>query len=218
MIQKRGMLAAISFAALLQTACSVGEAVTPPTSHESQVPSPTRSTETEGTAVHRPQPQTARYAKPLSSTSIQLPAEPADPRHLTAEATFVQKGGLASDEVELVLLSREAFAGTVEALEQESVRSIEAHDITRYVRNVIDRGLTSDMRLSSFSCGVSVCMGSVQKGSEFAMNWSIAQLEDDALQFHAVAQTMEKMGGVYENRFVFSTNPELRNFVGPLSQ
>lgn len=218
MIYKREKLAAILIAAVLQTACSVEEPVRLPASHESKVPSPTRSAETESTAVHLSHPDSVRYEKADSMTSGQQPAEPKVPPHLTAEATLIGKGGLASDQVEHVLLSREAFSGTVEALEQESLRSIEAQDMTRYVRNVIDRGLTSDMRLSSFSCGESVCMGSVQKGSEFEKNWSISRLEDEALPFHAVAQSMEKIGGVYENRFLFSTDPELRNFVGPLSQ
>lgn len=218
MIQKRGKLAVILIAALLQTACSVEEAARLPASHESQVPSPTKSARTESTAVHGSQPDSAHYEKPASMMSSQQPVEPANTGHLKAEARFLGKGGLESDEVEHVLLSREVFAGTAKALEQESVRNIEAQDMTRYVRNVIDRRLTSDMKLSSLSCGVSLCIGSVQKGSEFAKNWSVAQLEDDALQFHAVAQSMEKIGEVYENRFLFSTDPELRNFAGPLSQ
>lgn len=218
MIQKRGNLAAILMAAVLQTGCSVDEPTKPSAVRESGVPSPAMSAEAGSTTLHRPQPKSARYVTPISAASGQQSAEPADPRHLKAEAKLVGRGGLESDEVEHVLLSREAFAATVQALDQEATGSIEAQDITRLVRIAIDRKLTTDMRLSSLSCGVSVCMGSVEKGSEFAKNWSIAKLEDDVLKFHAVAQSMEKIGGVYENRFVFSTDPGLRNFVGPLSQ
>lgn len=218
MIQRRGKFAAILVAAVLQTACSVDKPTKLPAAHESEVPSPTLSAETESKTVHRSQPKSARHVTPHSTASGQQSVEPADQRHLKAEARLVGRGGLESDEVEHVLLSREAFAGTVQALDQDAMHSIEAQEMARYVRNVIDRGLTSDMRLSSFSCGVSVCMGSVQKGSEFAKNWSISELEDEALPFHAVAQSMEKIGGVHENRFVFSTDPELRDFVGPLSQ
>ncbi len=122
---------------------------------------------------------------------------------------YIGEGGIEADAIDQVLQSRKAFANAVQALDTEGVRSMEAQDMTRLYRTVMEQALGKDMVVSSLACGLSVCLGSVQKGSEFDDSWAHTFLDHEAIKVFGFVQAEDRLGHTHERRFLFSMDPEL---------
>lgn len=149
-----------------------------------------------------------------STRATPQPAELVPTHYLKGEAEYVTRGGLDGDTVEQALSTQEGFDKAAEALSSEAMRSMEAQDLGRYFRRVMERAVAEHMDVVSLSCGLSVCMGSVQtRSAELDPNWSLKYLDDDSFKAYGFIESVERIGDVHVSRFLFSTDPELAAIV-----
>lgn len=122
--------------------------------------------------MHRALPKVMRAVTPHSPAHRPSPSDSMESDYLKAEVKYIGQGGIESNEVEQVLQSREAFSNALQDLDDKGVRNLEAQDMTRHVRTVMLQALGENMTVHSLSCGLSICMGSVQSGSAFDDIWA----------------------------------------------
>lgn len=138
------------------------------------------------------------------------------PGFLAAESTLVADRGVSAQVATEVLSSTERFSKAIQTMERDALTSSEAQDLAVHYRSAVLRAVGSDGAVESFACGLSVCAGSVRSRLDVDQDAWISRLNDDtsALTFSYV-DTVERIGGFNESRFVFSTDPALNAIVTP---
>lgn len=165
--------------------------------------------------MHRALPKVMRAVTPHSPAHRPSPSDSMESDYLKAEVKYIGQGGIESNEVEQVLQSREAFSNALQDLDDEGVRNLEAQDMTRHVRTVMLQALGENMTVHSLSCGLSICMGSVQSGSAFDDIWAHPFLDHGAIKVFGFVEATDRRGGLHERRFLFSMDPELPGIIVP---
>lgn len=208
-------LALVLVVAVLQSACSSHDPLSPAAN---DAPSDSAAAQPDGVSsatVHRAQPKVMRAVTPHSIGQGQSSSDPKKSGYLKAELQYIGKGGIEANEADQALQSRDAFSSAVLALDEEAIRSLEAQDITRHVRAVMLQALGKDVTVHSLSCGLSVCMGSVQSGSAFDDTWAHPFLDHGAIKVFGFIEAANQVGGLHERRFLFSMDPELPGIIVP---
>ncbi|WP_312316367.1 hypothetical protein [Stenotrophomonas sp.] len=159
--------------------------------------------------IHRAQPKVMRSVTPHSTGELPSSTSTRASHHLEAEEKYIGEVGIEADAIDQVLQSREAFTTALHALDSESIRSMEAQDLTRHFRAVMELALGNEVTVSSLACGLSVCLGSVQKRAEIDEKWAHTFLDHDAIKVFGFGQAEDQMGDVHERRFLFSIDPGL---------
>lgn len=135
---------------------------------------------------------------------------------LATESTLVADQGVSAQVATDLLSSPEHLAKAVQKMERDASGSPEAQDLAKHYRSAISRAVGSDGAVENFSCGLSVCAGSVRSRLDVDQDAWVSRLNDDksALTYSYV-DTAERVGGFNEIRFVFSTDPALNAIVTP---
>lgn len=209
MIEWNSRLALLLVALALQTACSSQETKTPDGSDLPRESAAVQDIGENPVTLHRPQKKVMRAITPHAAGHGASRSDQKASDYLKAEEMYIGEGGIEADAIDQVLQSRKAFANAVQALDTEGVRSMEAQDMTRLYRTVMEQALGKDVAVSSLACGLSVCLGSVQKGSEFDDSWAHTFLDHKAIKVFGFAQAEDRLGHTHERRFLFSMDPEL---------
>ena len=209
------MLAFALMAVALQSACTSHEPLSPGANDEYNESAVAQADGVSSTTVHRAQPKVLRAVTPHSDGDGPSSADPSAGGFLKAELQYIGKGGIEANEVDQVLQSRDAFSSALLALDEEAIRSLDAQDMKRHVRAVMLRALGENMTVHSLSCGLSVCMGSVQSGSKFDDTWAHAFFDHGSIKVFGFIEAADQVGGLHERRFLFSMDPELPGIIVP---
>lgn len=209
------MLALALMAVALQSACSAQDPRSPGAVNAPSEPPVVQAGSESGITVRRAQPKVMRAVTPHSTGHGPASPDPKLSGYLKTELRYIGQGGIEANEVEQVLQSRDAFSSALQALDEEGVRSLEAQDMTRHVRGAMLQALGKDMIVHSLSCGLSVCIGSVQSGPAFDDTWAHAFLDHGAMKVFGFIEAADQIGGLHERRFLFSMDPELPGIIVP---
>lgn len=133
-----------------------------------------------------------------------------DPSYLKTEARFVSEKGLSTYATNEVLGSHDGFRSALDEMRRDASRSMEAQDMTDLIRTALERAVGKDAAVTGFSCGLTVCMGTVRVRSEVKHErWVMKFLNDGSFRVFGFLDVAEKVGGTYESRFIFSTDPDV---------
>lgn len=153
----------------------------------------------ERTAASSSSGSPARSSEPTRSTSP----------YLEAESALLADGGLSVEKAGTILQSDKGFEQTIRQFDQSAATSPEAQDLTAHYKAAIARSFGGEGSLRDFSCGLSLCVGSVRtkSPSDYAA-WSERFAKDSGAPTYSFGEMTQKIGeGDYESRFVFSTDP-----------
>lgn len=135
--------------------------------------------------------------------------------YLHAESKFVFNGGLSSREAGVLLRSHRSLSDAIDRLSQESASSPEAQDLTGHYRSSLVRAMGNRATLERLSCGLSLCIGVAHARSESDhAAWNDRFGADPAALTYSYMEAVEAVGGGYESRFIFSTDPALNSISG----
>lgn len=144
-----------------------------------------------------------------SAAANPLPSAPSPSAYLPAESKLLADGGLATERAVALLQSDKQFQQAARAFDQGAANSSEAHDLAVHYKAAISRGLGDKAVLRDFSCGLSLCIGSMRTKSPGDYTaWSERFAKDTGAPTYSFMETTKKLSeGEYESRFVFSTDP-----------
>lgn len=209
------MLVFALIAVALQSACTSREPLSPGANDEHNESAVAQADGVSSTTVHRAQPKAMRAVTPHSTGQGPSSSDPKMSGYLKAELQYIGKGGIEANDVDQVLQSRHAFTSALLAFDEQASSSLEAQDMTRHFRAVMLRALGENMTVHSLSCGLSVCMGSVQSGSKFDDTWAHAFFDHGSIKVFGFIEAADQIGGLHERRFLFSMDPELPGIIVP---
>jgi hypothetical protein len=142
------------------------------------------------------------------------PPEVANTIYLPAESAFVAQHGISASLTDQVIESRDEFARVLKEMSNDEMRSMEAQDLAKLYRRMLERAVGTESAVEDLSCGLSVCMGSVRAGSLADHDAWLARLgEDPAALRYVFMEAIEHTGDQFQSRFVFSTDPALKAIV-----
>lgn len=211
------MIALALMAVALQSACSPQDPRSPGARDAQSAPAAAQAGDESSITVHRAQPKVMRAVTPHSAIHGSSSSDTGAGGYLRAEVKYIGQGGIEANEVEQVLQSRDAFSSALQALDAENIRSLEAQDMTRHVRTVMLQALGKDITVDGLSCGLSMCMGSAHRNSAFDDTWAHPFLDHRAIKVFGFIEAEDRMGSLYERRFLFSMDPELPGIIVPHS-
>lgn len=136
--------------------------------------------------------------------------------YLKTEQKFLSGESVSSRSTEELLSSRKFNSIAIE-FERESASSPDAQALTDLYRQEIQRQLGDSARLTTLSCGNSLCLGSILTHSENTAyeKWSKVFFESPRTPNYVFSETTLKRGLNFENRFIFSTDPAINSVIGP---
>ena len=144
--------------------------------------------------------------------------EPPNSIYLATETRFIEHGGLSRVRADEVLESRERFSRALDEMSSDAAKSMEAQDQAAHYRSALTQAVGADGAVASFSCGLSMCMGTVQTRKEVDNEqWTLRFLEADSTRVFGHMSAMEQVGNLHESRFIFSTDPNLPGIVVPIN-
>lgn len=134
--------------------------------------------------------------------------------YLSTESDMVDEGKISAQKATEVLASSKSLSRTVEAMERDAAKSLEARDLTKLYRESLARAVDGAGVVDNFSCGLSLCVGSVRVRSLADQDaWSARFEQDPSARSYSFVVTSERMGDSYEQRFMFSTDPGMNGIV-----
>lgn len=152
-----------------------------------------------------------------AQTKNNQPVTTSSSSHLEAESIFIEQGGISSVNADEAMSSSESFSKALQEIGREAERSMEAQDQADHYRRVLSRAIGNDGAVADFSCGLSVCMGSVHSRLDVDNEqWTLKFLDDPATRIFGHVGAIEQMGNFNEIRFIFSTDPDLPGIVVPI--
>lgn len=154
--------------------------------------------------------QSAKKDAATSSKIQRDPMEPQDSKYLKTESKFISGGGISTYEADQILGSHDRFRKALEEMDRDAMRSTEAQDISRHLRKPLEEAVGQGAAITAFSCGFTVCMGTIQVASAAEHErWVMSFLRDPSFRKFGFLDVAEKVGNVYESRFMFSTDPDV---------
>lgn len=137
-------------------------------------------------------------------------AGPVEQAYLPAESRLLwDEGGVSLPAIEDALGSA-SFQELVLEFERDQGADTETQDITGLYGAEIRRQLPENARLTAFSCGTSLCIGSVHTsgGNASFADWEETFAESAvAPSYTYTSIALDRGQDKHENRFVFSTDP-----------
>ena len=153
-----------------------------------------------------------------SVPSVQQAARQPDTLYLATESRFIEHGGLSRTRADEILESREGFSRALEEMSSDAARNTDAQDLADHYRSALVGAVGSDGAVASFSCGLSMCMGSVQTRMDVDNGqWNLRFLDAASTRVFGHVSTLEKIGDLQESRFIFSTDPNVPGIVVPIN-
>lgn len=145
--------------------------------------------------------------EPSSVPAMPLTLADAIP-YLPTEFTFVEQDGLSGDKSDEVLESQMIFLKTLEKMRGEEKTSMEAQDLARHHRDVLERAVGEQGVVDELTCGLSLCMGAVTSPTQADHDtWNSRLVKDPAARRYGAVHRYEPVGDQLQNRFVFSADP-----------
>lgn len=199
----------VVFAATLLVGCSDKASQSPTPS--SQVPAAQVAPDSKDPTKANSAPALADGTSGTSGTAAASapPSAPPPSPYLPAESKLLADGGLATERAATLLQSDKQFQQAARLFDQGAANNPEAHDLAAHYKAAISRDLGDKAVLRDFSCGLSLCIGSMRtKSADDYTAWSERFAKDTGAPTYSFMETTKKLSeGEYESRFVFSTDP-----------
>ncbi|HYQ25372.1 hypothetical protein [Stenotrophomonas sp.] len=156
----------------------------------------------------------SRTANELSSTQAHG-IQTKSAQHLPSESGFIFNQGISSQEAQDLLQSNRSMSSAISKITQEAASSPEAQDLAEHYRASLTRAIGKDGILEQLSCGLSICIGMARTQSEDQHEaWNNRLAADRSSPMYSYVESLENVGGTYENRFIFSTDPSINSISG----
>lgn len=134
---------------------------------------------------------------------------------LRSESSLMFKNGISILAAEDLLQSSGNMSDAVNRMTQDAASSPEAQDLTRHYRSSLERAMGQEGVLERFSCGLSICIGIARtRSSADHEAWGHRFASDASAPTYSYAEASERSWMGYENRFIFSTDPEMSSISG----
>ncbi|MBH1852997.1 hypothetical protein N5D45_14630 [Stenotrophomonas sp. GD03819] len=125
------------------------------------------------------------------------------------------KDGISILAAEDLLQSSRNMSDAINRITQDAASSPEAQDLTRHYRSSLERAMGQEGVLERFSCGLSICIGIARtRSSADHEAWGRRFASDASSPTYSYAEASEHYWMGYENRFIFSTDPEMSSISG----
>jgi len=135
--------------------------------------------------------------------------------YLQVESGFMANGGISNQAAETLLRSSRSSSDAIDRMTIDAASSPDAQDLTRHYRSSLERAMGQDGVLDRLACGLSICIGIARAQSSADHEaWGHRLASDRSSPTYSYAEVSEKLGAGYENRFMFSTDPELNSISG----
>ncbi len=134
---------------------------------------------------------------------------------LRSESALMFKDGISILAAEDLLQSSRKMSDAINRMTQDAASSPEAQDLTRHYRSSLERAMGQEGVLERFSCGLSICIGIARtRSSADHEAWGHRFASDASSPTYSYAEASEHSWMGYENRFIFSTDPEMSSISG----
>lgn len=149
-------------------------------------------------------------ADAAATSSTASPHRDAASAYLIGEGDLINDGALSIDRAAPILQSNKEFEKTMRRFGQGAATSSEAQDLIAHYKIAIERELGEKGVLRDFSCGLSLCLGSIRTRSpaDYAA-WSERFSSSAGAPSYSFGDITQKLNDdEFEGRFVFSTDPQ----------
>ncbi|GAB3334552.1 hypothetical protein GCM10027359_07200 [Marilutibacter aestuarii] len=143
-------------------------------------------------------------------------SRPVEHPYLNAESGLLV-GDSISVESAGATLQTDRFDDVMEAMVRDTSRDTDAQDVTWLYRNAVDRALTSELSVSDFACGLSLCMGALRtRNPDAYARWYELFSGSSKAPTYSFLESQRNLGGEeVEFRFIFSTDPSADSVSSP---
>ncbi|MBM9923996.1 hypothetical protein [Stenotrophomonas lactitubi] len=177
---------------------------------------------TEESSIGQRHPDTPDSANPrcrtLSNQGISASSENRTERtseYLLVESGFMANRGISSQTAEDLLRSSRSTHDAIDRMTIDAASSPDAQDLARHYRSSLLRAMDQNTVLERLACGLSICIGIARARSNADHEaWGQRLASDRSSPTYGYVETSEGLGAEYENRFMFSTDPELNSISG----
>jgi len=177
---------------------------------------------TEEGSIGQRHPDTTESANPrgrtISNQRISVSARNRTERtseYLQVESGFMQNRGISSQTAEDLLRSSRSTYEAIDRMTIDAASSPDAQDLARHYRSSLMRAMDQNAVLERLACGLSICIGIARARSNADHQaWGQRLASDRSSPTYSYAEASEGIGAGYENRFMFSTDPELNSING----
>lgn len=158
-----------------------------------------------------------------NADALPNPGIPTAPTHraasslalLRSESALMFKDGISILAAEDLLQSSRNMSDAINRMTQDAASSPDAQDLTRHYRSSLERAIGQEGVLERFSCGLSICIGIARtRRSTDHEAWGHRFASDASSPTYSYAEASEHSWMGYENRFIFSTDPEMSSISG----
>jgi len=134
--------------------------------------------------------------------------DPSTSPFLATESTFIVQDSISVDRSGETLEDDLLFSSTLERMREEERTSLEAQQLAKHHKDVLERAVGELGVVDDLTCGLSLCMGSVTSlTSEDHDAWGRRLAEDPAARRYGAIHRYESSGNQLQNRFMFSADP-----------
>ena len=177
---------------------------------------------TEESSASQRHPDTPDSANPrgrtLSNQSISASSENRTERtseYLQVESGFMANRGISSQTAEDLLRSSRSTHDAIDRMTIDAASSPDAQDLARHYRSSLIRAMDQNTVLERLACGLSICIGIARARSNADHEaWGQRLASDRSSPTYSYVEAAEGIGAGYENRFIFSIDPELNSISG----
>lgn len=177
---------------------------------------------TEESSIGQRHPDTPDSANPrgrtLSNQGISASAGNRRERtseYLQVESGFMANRGISSQTADDLLRSSRSTHDAIDRMTIDAASSPDAQDLARHYRSSLLRAMDQNTVLERLACGLSICLGIARARSNADHQaWGQRLASDRSSPTYGYVETSEGLGAEYENRFMFSTDPELNSISG----
>lgn len=177
---------------------------------------------TEESSASQRHPDTPDSANPrgrtLSDQGISASSENRTERtseYLQVESGFMANRGISSQTAEDLLRSSRSTHDAIDRMTIDAASSPDAQDLARHYRSSLIRAMDQNTVLERLACGLSICIGIARARSNADHEaWVQRLASDQSSPTYSYAEVAEGIGAGYENRFIFSIDPELNSISG----
>ncbi len=159
-------------------------------------------------------------AKPIAPPPLVIQRRnSSSPEKLPFEYGLLLGKSMDSKKIQSLLFSKE-FDEQIDAFANQSLADPDASELSSIYKKMLEKQMKNNkikIKLRRLVCGTSICVGTMENGndSEYA-RWSGVFLDDSATPNYGFVNSTISVGAdQFENRFVFSTDPEANSITVP---
>lgn len=128
--------------------------------------------------------------------------------YLATESELIVHHSISIEMSKKMLEDNARFSSSLERMRSEERKRVEAQQLARHHREVLERAVGELGVVDDLTCGMSLCIGSVTSLTQAHHEaWSRRLVKDPAARRYGAVHSYEPVGDQLQQRFVFSTDP-----------